>query len=45
MAKKATPNKLRILAEAKAKKVFGSLNDLTPLKAKKLFHGLEVCIR
>ena len=42
MAKKATPNKLRILAEAKAKKVFGSLNEITPLKAKKLFHELEV---
>ncbi len=42
MVKKSTPNKLRILAEAKAKKVFGSLKDLTPLKAKKLFHELEV---
>ena len=42
MANKTTPNKLRILAEAKVKKVFGTLNDLTPLKAKKLFHELEV---
>lgn len=42
MAKKAIPNKLRTLAEAKAKKVFGSLNEITPLKAKKLFHELEV---
>ena len=42
MVKKATPNKLRILAEAKVKKTFDSLNGLTPLKAKILFHELEV---
>lgn len=42
IAKMAAPNKLRILAESKVRKVFGSLNDLTPLKAKKLFHELEV---
>ncbi len=42
MLKKVTANKLRHLAEAKARKVFGSLDDLTPIKAKKLFHELEV---
>lgn len=42
MIKKSTSKSLRMMAEAKVKKTFGSLNNLTPLKAKVLFHELEV---
>ncbi len=42
MVKKSTPKSLRMMAEAKVKKTFGSLNNLTPIKAKVLFHELEV---